>query len=54
VEVGDLPDDIADAFEQFKLAIITQRRLEWSETTPEAVIECLDALRQLTLAPVDA
>jgi len=53
VEVGDLPDDIADAFEQFKLAIITQRRLEWAETTPETVIECLDALRELTLAPLD-
>ncbi|QDT76142.1 hypothetical protein [Lacipirellula limnantheis] len=54
VEVGDLPDDIADAFEQFKLAIITQRRLEWAETTPESVLECLDALRELTLAPLDA
>jgi hypothetical protein len=54
VEVGDLPDDIADAFEQFKLAIITQRRLEWAETTPESVIECLDALRELTLAPLDS
>jgi hypothetical protein len=53
VEVGDLPDDIADAFEQFKLAIITQRRLEWAETTPDSVIECLDALRELTLAPLD-
>lgn len=54
VEVDDLPDDLADAFEQFKLAIITQRRLEWSETTPESVLACLDALRDLTLAPVDA
>ena len=54
VEVGDLPDDIADAFEQFKLAIITQRRLEWAECTPDSVIDCLDALRQLTLAPMDA
>jgi len=53
VEVGDLPDDIADAFEAFKLAIIAQRRLSWSETTPEAVIECLDALRALALAPSD-
>jgi hypothetical protein len=53
VEVGDLPDDIADAFEQFKLAIIAQRRLGWGETTPEAVIECLDALRALALAPTD-
>jgi hypothetical protein len=53
VDVDDLPDDLADAFEQFKLAIIAQRRLGWSETTPDAVIECLDALRQLTLAPSD-
>jgi hypothetical protein len=53
VEVDDLPDDLADAFEQFKLAIIAQRRLGWSETTPEAVIECLDALKQLALAPSD-
>lgn len=53
VEVDELPEDIADAFEQFKLAIIAQRRLGWSETTPEAVLECLDALRELTLAPAD-
>lgn len=51
VEVDDLPDDLADAFEQFKLAIIAQRRLGWSETTPESVLACLDALRDLTLAP---
>lgn len=53
VEVDELPDDLADAFEQFKLAIIAQRRLNWSETTPVAVLECLDALRELTLAPSD-
>ena len=53
VEVDELPEDLADAFEQFKLAIIAQRRLGWSETTPDAVIECLDALRELTLAPAD-
>jgi hypothetical protein len=53
VEVDDLPDDLADAFEQFKLAIIAQRRLGWSETTPESVLACLDALRDLTLAPAD-
>ncbi len=32
---------------------IAQRRLGWSETTPDAVIECLDALKQLALAPAD-
>ena len=53
VDVDELPEDLADAFEQFKLAIIAQRRLGWSETTPAAVIECLDALKDLALAPAD-
>jgi hypothetical protein len=53
VDVDELPGDLADAFEQFKLAIIAHRRLGWSETTPQAVLECLDALRELTLAPSD-
>ncbi|MEM9353176.1 MAG: hypothetical protein AAGA92_09190 [Planctomycetota bacterium] len=50
VAVDDLPDDLADAFEQFKLAIIANRRGGWKRTTPESVLDCLDALRQLTLA----
>ena len=53
VEVDELPDDLAEAFEQFKLAIIAHRREGWSETTPDAVVECLESLRQLALAPVD-
>jgi hypothetical protein len=53
VDVDDLPTDLADAVEQFKLAIIAQRRAGWRETTPAAVIECLDALRELALAPAD-
>jgi hypothetical protein len=53
VDVDDLPSDLADAFEAFKLAIISQRRTGWRDATPEAVIECLDALRELALAPTD-
>jgi hypothetical protein len=50
VAVDELPDDLADAFEQFKLVIIAHRRDGWRETTQEAVIECLDALRELVTA----
>ena len=50
VDVEELPDDLAEAFETFKLAIIAHRREGWSETTPEAVVECLDALRELAQA----
>lgn len=50
VNVELLPDDLADAFEQFKLAIIAHRREGWRDTTPESVCECLDALKSLVLA----
>jgi hypothetical protein len=50
VNVELLPDDLADAFEQFKLAIIAQRREGWRDTARETVIECLDALKELALA----
>ncbi len=50
VNVELLSDDLADAFEQFKLAIIAQRREGWRDTSRETVIECLDALKELALA----
>ncbi len=53
VDVESLPDDLADAFESFKLAIIAHRHDGWSETTPETVVECLNALRELALAEGD-
>lgn len=53
VQVDELPDDLADAFEQFKLAIIAHRRANWTKTSPDDVIECLEALRDLALADPD-
>lgn len=50
VDVESLPDDLAEAFESFKLAIIAHRRENWRDTTPESVVECLDSLKQLALA----
>jgi len=50
VDVEELPDDLAEAFEAFKLAIIAQRREGWSDTTPAAVVKCLGALRELVEA----
>jgi len=54
VDVESLPDDLAEAFESFKLAIIAHRRENWRDTTSESVIECLDALRLLALADEEA
>jgi hypothetical protein len=50
VDEEQLPDDLAEAFEAFKLAIIAHRREGWTETTPDEVVKCLDALRDLALA----
>jgi len=50
VDVESLPDDLAEAFESFKLAIIAHRRENWRDTTPESVVECLESLKQLTTA----
>ena len=53
IEVDELPEDLAEAFEQFKLAIIAHRCADWANTSPEAVLECLDALKDLALSPAE-
>ena len=53
VDVESLPDDLAEAFESFKLAIIAHRRENWRDTTPESVVECLESLKQLALSDSD-
>jgi len=53
VDVESLPDDLAEAFEGFKLAIIAHRLEGWTSTTPEVVVECLEGLRELALADED-
>jgi len=53
VDVDSLPADVAEAFESFKLAIIAHRRDNWRDTTQESVVECLESLKQLTLADAE-
>lgn len=48
-----LPDDLADAFETFKLAIVNHRVSGWRDTTCQSVLDALDALKQLALAPIE-
>ncbi len=43
-ELPSLPDDVADAMEQFKLAIVRHRLAQWSEVTPATIQRVLDAL----------
>lgn len=49
-----LPDDLADALESLKLAIVSHRLTRWSDVPREHVLAALDALRQLAQAPIEA
>lgn len=46
-----LPDDLAEALESFKLAIVRHKLAGWSEVSPDSVLVALDGLKALTLAP---
>lgn len=50
-EIGSMPDDVLDAFEAFKLAIIRHRSAGWEEISQEDMISCLESLKVLVSAP---
>ena len=47
----DLPEDLADAFEECKIAILRHKLAGWAEITPQALAMHLDALKALAMAP---
>jgi hypothetical protein len=49
--LADLPDDLADAFESFKLAILRHKTAGWVEIARDDVLASLDALKALAVAP---
>lgn len=49
----DLPDDLADAFDGFKLAILHHKRDAWQAIAAADVLRTLDALKALVTAPSD-
>jgi hypothetical protein len=49
----DLPEDVAEAFEAFKLAILQHRTSGWQAISREDLVASLDALKALALAPVE-
>ena len=50
-ELGNLPADIVEAFESFKLSILRHRNQQWQEISMEDVLGTLDSLKELALAP---
>ena len=49
-----LPDDIQDAVESFKLAILAHKMTGWEDVSCGDVVAALDALKQLAMAPSDS
>ncbi len=50
-KLGPLPEDVSEAVEQFKLVIVSHKMTEWDTITKENMLSCLDALRELLMAP---
>lgn len=49
--LAELPDDLADALESFKLAILRHKTAGWAEVSPDDVLASLAALSELVSAP---
>ncbi len=49
-----LPDDIREAVESFKLAILAHKMTGWDEVSCDDVMAALSALKQLAMAPSDS
>ncbi|MCI0359811.1 MAG: hypothetical protein L0211_15145 [Planctomycetaceae bacterium] len=47
----ELPDDLAEAFDALKLAILRHKQANWSEISLSDVLRTLDALKALATAP---
>ncbi|HEX5446542.1 MAG TPA: hypothetical protein VFW87_22175 [Pirellulales bacterium] len=51
--LAELPDDLTEAFESFKLAILHHKLAGWREVSRDDVLASLDSLKQLALAPTE-
>lgn len=51
---SNLPDDLLESFEACKLAIVRHRLAGWADVTPATVISALEALIDLTQAPLES
>lgn len=51
--LADLPDDVAEAFEQFKLVVLSHRLTGWEQISRQDLVATLDSLKTLVMAPTD-
>ena len=51
--LAEMPDDLGEAFEAFKLAIIRHKFAGWQAIGRDDLVAAIDALRELALAPAE-
>ncbi len=49
--LAELPEDVSEAFESMKLAVLHHKSDGWREIGRDEMLGCLDALKELALAP---
>ena len=49
-DFSDFPDDMADALESLKVAILNHKLGGWKETAPKTVVACLDTMKALVVS----
>lgn len=49
--IGEMPEDLMEAFDAFKLAILHHKAEEWNQISCDDVLASLDALKELAKAP---
>lgn len=47
----ELPDDLAEAFESFKLALLRHKADNWQQVPRQDVLQAIESLKSLVLAP---
>lgn len=53
-DLPQLPSDLGDAFESFKVAVLNHRLTNWQSVNRDDVLATIDALRELVLAETEA
>ncbi|MEE2639736.1 MAG: hypothetical protein VX768_03860 [Planctomycetota bacterium] len=49
--IGEMPEDLAEAFDAYKLAIIHHKTEQWQQISRDDILASLDALKELAKAP---
>ena len=52
--IPDLPEDVGESFESFKLCIIRHKTDDWREISKEDMLSALESLKELALAPASS